>query len=139
MFSSADGRGLLQYSHGVAGDNRFVLEGCYMGFEKILPILRLYGIEELRNSFLLIGLVQGKKTVNDYVSDFVKYDTRDDWTYGLDSDDLRNVSEDAYSYNRFMTDYLKKYDFMIYDTSMEREQVLDRIVADIKQELSYCK
>ena len=136
MFSSADGRGLLHYSHGAAKGNRFVLEGGYIDFETILPILRLYGIEELKNSFLLIGLVQGKKTVDDFVSDFIKYDTKDDWTFGFNLNDLRDVSEDAFTYNRFMTDYLKKYGFAIYDTSMEREQVLDKIVADIRFELS---
>ena len=34
-----------------------------------------------------------------------------------------------------MTDHLVKYGFTIYDTSTEREQVLDQIVKDIKLEL----
>lgn len=135
MFSSADGRGLLPYSHGAVKGNRFVLEGGYFNFEKISPILRMYGIEALKDNFLLIGLVQNKKTVDAFVSDFKKYDTEDDWTYNFDDDDLREISEDAISFSRSMSDYLAKYGFTIYDTSTDREKVLNQIVEDIKSRL----
>ena len=132
MFSSADGHGLLPYSHGAVKGNRFVLEGGYFNFQKIMPILKTYGIEELKDNFLLIGLVQNRKTVEEFVSDFKKYDTEDDWTYNFNDDDLRDVSEDAISFSRSMFNHLVKYGFTIYDTSSEREQVLDQIVEDIK-------
>ena len=135
VFSSADGRGLLPYSHCAVKGNRFVLEGGYFNFEKILPILKTYGIEELKDNFLLIGLVQNKKTVDEFVSDFKKYDTEDDWTYSFNDDDLREVSEDAISFSQSMSDHLVKYGFTIYDTSKEREQVLDKIVEDIKSKM----
>jgi hypothetical protein len=80
--------------------------------------------------------VQNKKTVDDFYSDFKKYDTEDDWTYNLSNDDLREISMEAISYSKFMTDYLSKYGFTIYDTSSEREQVLDKIVEDIKSKLA---
>ena len=135
MFSSADGHGLLPYSHGAVKGNMFVLEGGYFDFEKILPILKMYGIEELKDNFLLIGLVQNNKTVNEFVCDFKKYDTEDDWTYNFSDYDLLEISEDAISFGRFMSDHLVKYGFTIYDTSKEREQVLDQIVEDIKTKL----
>ena len=135
MFSSADGRGLLPYSHGAVKGNRFVLEGGYFDFEKIIPILKTYGIEELKDNFLLIGLVQNKKTVDELVSDFKKYDTEDDWTYNFSDADLREVSEDAILFGRSMSDHLAKYGFEIYDTSLAREQVLEQIVEYIKWKL----
>ena len=135
MFSSTDGRGLLPYSHGAAKGNRFVLEGGYFNFDKILPILKTYGTEELKDKFLLIGLVQKNKTVDEFVSDFKKYDTEDDWTYGFSDDELREVSEDLISVSQSMSDHLVKYDFTIYDTFKEREQILDQIVEDIKSNL----
>ena len=135
MFSSANGRGLLPYSHGAVEGNRFVLEGGYVNFEMISPILKTYGMEDLKENFLLIGLVQNRKTVDGFVSDFKKYDTENDWTYYLDDDELKEVSEDAVSYNRSMSEHLVKYGFTIYDTSKEREQVLDKIVDDIKLKL----
>lgn len=63
-------------AHAIAG-NRFVLEGGYFDFDRIVPILKTYGIEE-------------------------------------------------------MTERLQQHGFAIYDTSVGREQVLTRIVSDIK-------
>ncbi|MDR2606445.1 MAG: hypothetical protein LBC38_04090 [Oscillospiraceae bacterium] len=122
-------------AHAIPG-NRFVLEGAYFNFEKILPILKTYGIEALKDNFSLIGLVQNKKTVDKFVSDFRKYDTEDDWTYGFDDDELSAyASQDAIPFSLAMTEHLIKYGFTIYDTSTERERVLDKIVKDIKSKL----
>ena len=132
MFSSADGRGLHSYSHGAVNENRFVLEGNYFLFEEIAPILKSYGVEELKNNFLLIGLVQNKKTINEFVDDFKKYDTEADWTHGFSDDDLRELSEDFVEDNRYFSDYLLQHGFAVYDTSKERESVLDQIIEGIK-------
>ena len=132
IFSSSDGRGLLPYSHGVATENRFVLEGGYFNFEKIVPVLKMYGINELNDKFLLIGLVQNNKTVDEFISDFKKYDTENDWTYGFGDDDLKEISEDLISFGKTMVCDLEKYGFTVYDTSEDREQVLAQIVEDIK-------
>ena len=136
MFASADGRGLLPYSHGAVKGNRFVMEGGYFDFEQISTILKTYGMQDLKDNFLLIGLVQNKKTVDEFVSDFRKYDTEEDWTYNFNDDDLREVSEDVLSFSRSMTEHLVKYGFTIYDTSTDRERVLDQIVEHIKSELA---
>jgi len=133
MFSSADGRGLMPYSHGAVKGNRFVLEGAYVNFEKMLPVLKTYGIEELKDNFILVGLVQKNKTIDEFVNDFKKYDTKDDWTYGFTDNDLRKIAVDEISYSRYISDYLIKYGFTIYDTSMEREQIINKIVEDINK------
>lgn len=119
-------------AHAVDG-NRFVLEGAYFNFEKIVPILKMYGIEELKDNFFLIGLAQNNKTADEFVRDFRKYDTRDDWTYGFSDDELREFAiQDAIPSSRDMTDHLLKYGFTIYDTSFDRERVLNQIVEDIR-------
>jgi hypothetical protein len=121
-------------AHAVEG-NRFVLEGGHFNFEKIVPVLKKYGIEELKDKFILIGLVQNQKTADGFFNDFRKYDTEDDWTYDFDDNELREyVSQDAIPSNRSMTDYLVKHGFTLYDTSTEREQVFNKIVEDIKSE-----
>lgn len=133
-FSSEQGvaRELNLRAHVVKG-NKFVLEGAYLNFDKILPILKTYGIEELQDYFTLIGLVQNKKTADDFVNDFKKYDTEDDWTYGFNDEELRAyASKDAIPSSQSMTDHLMKYGFTIYDTSVEREHVLNQIIKDIK-------
>ena len=121
-------------THAVKG-NRFVLEGGHFDFEKISSILKTYGIEELKDSFILIGLVQNKKMPDEYYNDLRKYDTEDEWTYSFDDDELRKFSEMSVAWNREMTDYLLKYGFAIYDTSAEREQVFSKIIEDIKLKL----
>lgn len=133
LFSSGDG---IKYelnlrAHNVK-DNAFLLEGGYFDFEKITSILQEYGVNELKDRFILIGLVQGQKTVDEYVSDFKKYDTEDDWTYNLSEDELRDyVTREAISFNRVMMDYLARYRSTIYDTSSDRERVFDKIIEDI--------
>lgn len=132
MFSSSDGRGLHSYSHGAVTGNRFVLEGGYFNFDAIASILNTYGINDLNNDFLLIGLVQNKKTVVQFVSDFKKYNTKDDWTYGFSDDELSEIAGNEISFSKFMTEHLSNYGFAIYDTSTEREQVLNKIIEDIE-------
>jgi len=122
----------MSYSYGSVKDNRFVLEGAYFNFDNILPILNKYGIEKLKERFILIGLVQNDKSVDEFVSDFKKYDTEDDWTYNFSDDDLRDVAQDAVSFSAKMTEHLTKHGFTLYDTSRNREQVFRQIVDDIK-------
>ncbi len=113
-------------------ENGFVLEGGYFDFDIISPILKMYGVEEMKDTFSLIGLVQNNKTVDEFISDFKVHDTEDDWTYHLDDEELRKVAEDAISFSKSMSDHLAKHGFTIHDTSKLREQVLDRIIEDIK-------
>jgi len=136
IFSSCDGMAddLNLRKHAVKG-NRFVLEGGHFDFEKILPILKTYGIEELKDRFILIGLAQNKKTAEEFFSDLRRYDTEDEWTYGMDDNKLKEFSEMMILFNQEMTDHLVKYGFTIYDTSTEREQVFDKIIEDIKSKL----
>ena len=136
IFSSSDGiaNQLHLRAHAVEG-NRFVIEGGHFNFDKIMPVLKMYGIEELKDRFILIGLMQNRKTADEFFNDLKKYDTEDDWTYDMDDDALRDFSEEAIASNREMTDHLVKYGFTLYDTSTEREKVFDQILEDIKSEL----
>ena len=137
-FSTAHGfaHELNLRAHAVKG-NRFVLEGGHFDFEKILPILKTYGIEQLKDRFILVGLVQNNKTADEFFNDLRKYDAEDEWTYGMDDDELSElIRKDFIPSNRFMSEYLVKYGFTIYDTSTNREQVFDQIIEDIKLKLT---
>jgi len=137
--------GIFSSSHGIAYElhlrahavegNRFVMEGVHFNFEKIVPILKMYGIEELKDRFILIGLVKNKKTADEFFNDLRKYDTENDWTYHYDDAELREIAEEAVQSHRSMADYLVKHGFTIYDTSTEREKIFKKIIEDIKSEL----
>lgn len=138
MFSSSQGTAFEcnLRAHAIEG-NRFVLEGGYFNFDVISFILKKYGIVSLKEHFILIGLVQNQKTADDYVSDFKKYDTPDDWTYGFREDELRAYAkQDAIPFSQAMTDTLLKQGFTIYDTSTNRQQVLEQIMHDIKSKIN---
>lgn len=133
MFSAQAGQGLFPYTQGGLEQNRFVLEGWGYDFEQILPILRLYGIEKLSDKFILIGLVQNRKTAAELVSDMRKYDTQYDWTYGFENDaDLRVIAEENLAYSHYASEYLPRHGFALYDTSAERERVFAQIIKEIK-------
>ena len=134
VFSSSDGRGLLDYSHGDTGENRFVIEGAYFEPEKISEILKSYKYDSLKENFILIGLVQREKTAEDFFRDFRKYDTDKDWTFHLSDEELMDVSKEAVSYSQSMYEMLGKYGFNIYDTSHDRDAVFDEILEKIKRD-----
>jgi len=120
-------------THTVKG-NKFVLEGGHFDFEQILSIIKTYGIKELKDNFILIGLVQNKKTADEFFNDLRKYDTKDEWTYDFTDDELRElIVNDAIPSNQYMAEYLPKYGFTVYDTAIEREQVFDKIIEDIRR------
>ena len=131
MFSSSDGRGLLDYSHGAVPGNKFVLEGAYLDLEKISAILKDYGIEDMKEDFHLIGLVQHGKSAEGFYNDLKRYDTPDDWTYNLSDDELRSVAADMVEFNGEMFEKLQKHGFDIYDTSKDRDKIFDEIIANI--------
>ena len=116
--------------------NRFVLEGTAFNFDIISSVLNMYGIEKLNEHFILIGLAQNKKTADEFVRDFRKYDTEDDWTYEWSDEELKEYAiSRAIPFSREMTEQLMKYGFTLYDTSTEREQVFDKIIKDIKSQI----
>ena len=113
--------------------NRFVMEGTSFNFDVISCVLSMYGIEKLKDNFILVGLVQNKKTADEFVRDFKKYDTEDDWTYEWSEEELGEYAVSrAIPFNQEMTELLMKYGFTVYDTSIEREQIFDKIIEDIK-------
>ena len=108
---------------------KFAAEGGYFDFEKIMLAMSDY---EIVKDFLLIGLVYNKKTPDEFFGDIRKNDTEDDWSYNCDDDTLLKcvsifIEDSKLMYNKFL-----KHNFMIYDVSNDREQVLDKIINDIR-------
>jgi len=113
--------------------NKFVMEGGHFDFDKILSVFENYEIGDLRENFILIGLVQRTKTAVEFFNDLRKYDTEEEWTHSVDDDNLMAYCEFLVLNSREMFNNFLKYGFTIYDTSIEREQVFDKIIEDIKK------
>ena len=107
---------------------KFAAEGGYFDFDKIMIAMNEY---KMTKDFLFIGLVYNNKTPNELFEDIRKNDTEGDWSYNCDDYTLKKCSEIFIADSRKMHDKFQKHNFMIYDVSDNRGQVLDRIVNDI--------
>ena len=117
----------------VAKGNKFVMEGGHFEFDKVSSVFEKYEIGELKDNFILIGLVQHTKTAVEFFNDLRKYDTEGEWTHSVGDDSLMAYCEFLVLNSREMFDNFMKYGFTIYDTSGEREKVFDKIIDDIKR------
>ena len=113
--------------HAVKG-NRFVFEGGHFDFDKISSVFKTYEIGDLKDNFILIGLVQNNKTAEDFFRDLRKYDTKDEWTYDFNDDDLMELCGFLVSHNHEMYDYFVKYGFAIYDMSTESRPIIRQVI-----------
>ena len=133
IISSNEGfAGYLNLRRHAAPGSRFVLEGGHFSFDKIAEIFETYGNGGLKDNYTLVGLVQMNKTEEDFFRDLRKYDTEDDWTHGLDDEELLGLCGHLVKDNQFMYDKFIEHGFNIYDTGVERERVFEKIIYDIK-------
>ena len=108
---------------------KFAAEGGYFDFEKIMLAMNKY---EMTKDFLFIGLVYNNKMPDELFDDIRKNDTEGDWSYNCNDDTLKRCTNIFVEDSKQMYDRFQKHNFMIYDVSDNREQVLNRIVNDIK-------
>lgn len=62
-----------------------------------------------------------------------KYDTEDDWTYWVKDDVLMADAKYIINKNKIFNEKFKEYGIRSYETSHDREQVLDKIISDLKE------
>ena len=108
----------------------------YFDFDKLVPIWEVNEPDKdyWKTQYLIIVLVYHNQTPEQLFDDIRKHDVKDDWTYRLSDDELRNHVSICLEYSRNLSDKLQKYNPIIYDVSKNREQVLDKIVNDMKIE-----
>jgi len=110
----------------------FAAEGGYFDFDKILLAMKKY---DILKEFLCIGLVYNNKTPDELFNDIRKNDTEGDWSNNCDDETLKKCVNIFTEDNKLMYDKFRKHDFIIYDVSNNRDQILDKIVSDIKHML----
>jgi GTPase SAR1 family protein len=119
---------MLSYRSNEKNGIKFAAEGGYFDFEKIMLAMNNY---EMTKDFLFIGLVYNNKTPDELFEDIRKNDTEGDWSYNCDDDALKKCVNIFIEDSSRMYDKFQKHNFMIYDVSDNREQVLNRIVNDV--------
>lgn len=103
-----------------------VIEGTHIDFEQLIPFLQS---EKYSEKFEIIGLTYNYITEQELYNYIKKYDTEDDWTFWCSDEELKGNVKYFLDRNKYFNDMFKKYGIKTFDTSFEREQVLNDIVS----------
>ena len=112
------------------GGVKFVIEGTHIDFEKLMPLLQS---DKYKKKYEIIGLTINEETAEDLYNNMKKYDTEDDWTYWVKDDVLMADAKYIINKNKIFNEKFKEYGIRSYETSHDREQVLDKIISDLKE------
>ena len=107
------------------GGIKFVIEGTHIDFEKLMPLLQS---EKYREKYEIIGLTFNDLSEQELYDCIKKYDTEDDWTYWCDDEELRGNVRYFIARNKYFNEKFKEYNISSYDTSNDREGVLNNIL-----------
>ncbi len=108
-------------------DNKFVIEGVSIDFEKIMPIID-------REKYHIIGLTYNDMTNDELFKIVKKYDTEDDWTYYCNDEELKGNVSYFIETNKYFANKFIEYGIKSYDVSKNREEKLNEIVDEIIKE-----
>ena len=103
-----------------------VIEGTDIDFERLLPAID-------QRKYCLIGLTYNSISKEELFRNIRAYDTEDDWTYYVSDEQLEMFCEQFVERNRFFAEKFKEYQIMTYDTSVNREEVLSRILDTLEE------
>lgn len=70
----------------------------------------------------------GNLSIDDMVTLCLKHDKKEDWTYGLSKDYLKEHAKDWYSANTLLKEECPKYGILYFDTSKNRVEILNKIM-----------
>ena len=123
---------LIELSEGpnFYGDVKSAIEGSYVDFESLMPFLQS---EKYKRKYEIIGLTINEETPEDLYQNIKSHDTEDDWTYWLTDEELKNEANGIVIKNQFFREQFTKYHIKSYDTSKNREMVLEQIIMDLRE------
>lgn len=124
---------LIKYIKELSEGNKFydgckmVIEGTDIDFEQLIPHIDC-------DKTLLIGLTYNNRDEQSMFEIIRRYDTEDDWSYYLDDEKLREYCKHYIEVNKYFSENFKKYNIPSFDTSNNRNEVLNRIM-DVIEDL----
>lgn len=108
---------------------KFVIEGTHVDFEKLIPFLRS---DKFKDKYEILGLTYNDISSDDLYNNMKSFDTEDDWTYWCSDEELSGNSSYFIERNKFFNEKFKEYGIVSYDTSRDREEVLNNIINSIE-------
>ena len=83
---------------------------------------------------IVVCLGLGKFDANDMVELCIKYDKKEDWSYGLSREYLKKHADNWQQSNEMLKQECPKYGIRYIDTSKNREKILNEILEEISLE-----
>ena len=108
-------------------DCKFVIEGTHIDFEEIIPYIN----NQLKDKYDIIGLTYNNISEKELYENIKKYDTEDDWTYYNSDEELLGNVNYFLERNKFFNDKFKEYNIKTYDTSFDRDNIINNIINDL--------
>lgn len=106
-------------------DINFVIEGSYLDLESYKDY----------SKFCRVVLVNSLPTYMDYYNQLKKYDKEYDWTSQISDEDLLEYCKNLKKDNDRIIKYCKENNIRYFDTSSNRESVLDSIVNELSDNI----
>ena len=111
------------------GGVKSAIEGSYVDFESVIPFLQS---EKYKRKYEIIGLTINEETPEELYQNIKKHDTEDDWTFWLTDEDLMKEVNGIVIKNQFFREQFEKYHIKSYDTSHDRDTVLEKIIMELR-------
>ncbi len=105
---------------------KYVIEGTHIDFEQLMPFLQS---EKYQKKYEIIGLTYNDITEKEMYNKIKKYDNEDDWTYWCNDVELKGNIRYFIEINSFFNKKFKEYNINTYDTSHNRNKVLEEIIS----------
>lgn len=106
------------------------IEGSYVDFEILMPFLQS---EKYKKKYEIIGLTVNEESPEDLCQNIRKHDTEDDWTYWVSDEELIKEATYIVAKNQVFREKFETYHIESYDTSHDRDTVLEQIIMDLRE------
>lgn len=106
----------------------FVVEGCDMTAKMCKD---LYG----DSNNLIYALGRCRETAEEMRETILKYDTKYDWTFDMPKEELLEYCQKQITKSKELKEDCEKNDIKFYDTSFNREKVLNEVMEDIERNM----
>ena len=112
------------------GGIKSVIEGTHFDFEQLMPFLQS---DKYSKKYEIIGLTFNAITEQQLYDYIKKYDTEDDWTYWCSDEELKGYVRYFIDRNKYFNEKFKKYEITTFDTSIDRDKVLNEIINNLEE------
>ena len=103
-----------------------VIEGTDIDIDLVYPNINL-------DKTLVIGLTYNDIDEDKLYQNIKKYDTEDDWTYWCNDKELKEYCKKFIERNKYFKEKLEQYNILSFDTSFNREKVLEEVLVLIEE------